>query len=184
MPKRRDYFSEEELRRILSMQKQRNHKHRIWFRLLYSLGITIVEMVNLRVNDINFEDKKIKISGGKRHKERIISLPNALLADLKNEVHGKIGQGFLFEWRKGGVHPRTIQKALESSGSKLGLEANIVKFRKTLALHLLKCGWDEKGIAQMLGHSSPRATRKLLGNDRVFFETRRHPLDRLIKNNY
>ncbi|MDX1957926.1 MAG: tyrosine-type recombinase/integrase [Leptospiraceae bacterium] len=178
------YFTEEEIKKFLGIGVLRNHRHRVWFRLLYALGLTITELIHLKVEDVCFKTRTIRVRTTRRNKERTLNFPYFLLIDLRTEIFGKEPKDYLFQGRDGMLHPRTVQKALEKTGKDLGVEASIRKFRKTLALHLLKCGWDEKGIAKMLGHSSPRATRKLMGADRIFFENRRHPLDRISRTFY
>jgi hypothetical protein len=86
----------------------------------------------------------------------------------------------LFEGRKGKIHPRTIQKALENFCCSLGICFSIRKLRNTLIYDLYKHGWDDKSIAFQLGLSFARFIKKSL----MFLDVssiKPHPLDKIFK---
>lgn len=58
------YFSKTEILEIITTIKE-NYIHLIWFKLLYSFGMTLFELVNLKVKDIDFVSAKINIHSSK-----------------------------------------------------------------------------------------------------------------------
>ena len=79
-------FSKEELKRVLEgaievidFESARDH---FIVELFYATGIRRIDLVNLKINDIDFSNKQIKVLG-KRNKERYIPLINSLESSLK-----------------------------------------------------------------------------------------------------
>jgi len=107
-------------------------------------------------------------------------IPKALLPELQKSIYGKKPEDYLFEGRKGKIHPRTIQKALEKFCCSLGICFSMRKLRNTLIYDLYKHGWDDKSIAFQLGLSSSRLIKQSL----MFLasnSTKPHPLDKILK---
>ncbi|MCE9501781.1 MAG: tyrosine-type recombinase/integrase [Leptospira sp.] len=177
------YFTASDITLILSVVKS-NYIHHIWFRLLYAFGLTVGELVNLRVGDIDFTNFKIKIASSKKLRPRVLALPNSIIRDLRVEAHNRDADELLFRGRSqtGRIHPRTVQKLFEKVEHQTGMEISVSKIRRSVALHLLQKGWEEKSVTQHLGHSTNRATRKLLGKTRQFYLGSDLPLDEITKN--
>lgn len=182
MLEERDYFTEDELKKILSYDEWKTNEHRLWLQLMYCFGLNVQELTNLKVKDIDFDAMVLKVYSSRRSKPRILNIPKAIQLDLRKEALGKYSDDHLFQGRKGPVHKRTVQKVMERVFLKFGIYATVSKFRKTFALHSIKYGWDEKSIAMALGHSSIRATRLLMGKDRIYFERKKsHPIDHILR---
>lgn len=159
-----------------------NYKHSLWFKMLYSFGVTTNELVNLKVKDLDLERNKIKVSGNKKLRNRILDIPQSLLKDLKRESAHKPSESFLFSGRKGaGIHPRTIQKILKKVEFHTKLSISIAKIRRTIAIQLYTKGWSEKNITEFLGYSSVRTTRIFIGDGRKSIDGSNSPLDDLMK---
>lgn len=60
--------------------------YRLVIRLLYGTGMRVMECLQLRIKDIDYERKEIMIRGGKGAKDRVTVLPDTLLADLKEQM--------------------------------------------------------------------------------------------------
>ncbi len=165
----RSFFTKSEIMEIVSAIKE-NYIHLIWFKLLYSFGMNLQELVNLKVKDIDFEKAKITINSGKRSIPRFSDIPKSLLCDLRLHCNHKAQESYIFQGRYGRLHTRTIQKALEKVELKLKIRLTIAKLRKSIAVHLCQNGWDYKEIGEFLGHANYRATRNLLGESRRFFQ--------------
>jgi site-specific recombinase XerC len=176
-PSDRTFFTKPEIMEIVSAIKD-NYIHLIWFKLLYSFGLNLQELVNLKVKDIDLKMEKITINSGKRAIPRRLDIPNSLVCDLRLHCNQKDPEAFVFPGRNGRLHTRTIQKALEKAESKLCIKLSIAKLRKSIAVHLCQCGWDYKSIGEFLGHANYRATRNLLGESRKFFLKSSLPFDK------
>jgi len=102
------------------------------------------------------------------------------LPEIQKSIYGKKPEDYLFEGRKGKIHPRTIQKALEKFCCSLGICFSIRKLSNILIYDLYKHGWDDKSIAFQLGLSSARFIKKFL----MFLDVssiKPHPLDKIFK---
>lgn len=144
-----------EVLRILS--QIHNRKHGTAIALMYSAGLRISELLNLRVRDLNLEKLTIYIRQGKGNKDRISIFSATLLEDLQFLSVNREGRDFLFysnQNPKKHLHPRSLQKvfslALEKSG--VGKIATCHTLRHSFATHLLEQGVDIRYIQKLLGH--------------------------------
>ena len=170
------FFTKSEILEIVSAIKD-NYIHLIWFKMLYTFGLNLQELVSLKVGDIDFKMEKLIVNSGKRSIARSLDIPNSLLCDLRIHCNQKSLDMYLFPGRNGRLHTRTIQKALEKVEARLNMKLSISKLRKSIAVHLCQCGWDYKSIGIFLGHANYRATRTLLGESQKFFQKPRLPFD-------
>ena len=60
-----------------------NSKSKLIVSLIYAAGLRVSELVNLKVRDLDFEEKIGKIKKAKGKKDRFFNIPNFLLEDLK-----------------------------------------------------------------------------------------------------
>ena len=76
-------MSREELKQLFSGCL--NYKHKVMFRLLYSSGLRRMELLNLRVSDIDTKDGKmrIRVNSGKGSKDRYTVLSHRILKELR-----------------------------------------------------------------------------------------------------
>ncbi len=135
--------------------------------LIYSTGIRVSELVNIKIQDIDFNDKKIIITG-KGNKERIVLFGNVLLKKLNL---------YLNDGRKKLIKNSIDYLVLNSQGNKItsrGVELIIDKIlkkggitykisphtlRHTFATHMLNNGADLKTVQELLGHESLSTTQ-------------------------
>lgn len=135
--------------------------------LLYGTGIRLAELIGLKISDINQGQSTIKVLG-KRNKERIIPISEALKELVNNYIDDKNHEfshdlnSFLIVNKDGGkAYPmliyRTVKKYLNgiSSLDKKSPHA----LRHTFATHLLNKGADLNAVKDLLGHSSLAATQ-------------------------
>ena len=76
------FFSKEEVRNILD--NTQNLKHKAILMTIYSCGLRLSELLNLKIKDIKSSDGIIRIHQSKGNKDRIVSLPDKLLATLRH----------------------------------------------------------------------------------------------------
>ena len=133
--------------------------------LLYGTGIRISELINIKISDINFTKKEIKVIG-KRNKERIIPLHNNAIYQTKKylKLAGKEGyknQYLLFTKKGEKIYPMLINRIVKKHLSTLikSKKYNPHLLRHTFATHILNKGGDLNSIKDLLGHSSLAATQ-------------------------
>ena len=76
-------LSPDEVRRIIDNVEP---KYRLMVRLIYGTGMRRMELLRLRVKDVNFEYANIFVRDGKGNKDRVVSLPNAVRDELKTHL--------------------------------------------------------------------------------------------------
>jgi len=89
------FFSQEEIRKILNATE--NLKHKAILTTIYSCGLRLSELINLKLTDVKSDSDLLLIQQGKGNKDRLVALPNKLLMLLREyytEFKPKI---FLFE---------------------------------------------------------------------------------------
>ncbi|NRB83923.1 MAG: tyrosine-type recombinase/integrase [Winogradskyella sp.] len=164
-------FSKEELKRVLEgaievidFESARDH---FIVELFYATGIRRIELVNLKINDIDFSNKQIKVLG-KRNKERYIPLINSLESSLKVYLDFRRtlpivkDKEMLLLTKKGlKVYEmlvyRIINKYFSKASSKEKCSPHVL--RHSFATHLLNEGADLNAVKELLGHTSLAATQ-------------------------
>ena len=133
--------------------------------LLYGTGIRISELINIKISDVNFAKKEIKVIG-KRNKERIIPLHNNVIYQTKKylqlaEKEGYENQYLLFTKKGEKIYPMLINRIVKKHLSTLikSKKYNPHLLRHTFATHILNKGGDLNSIKDLLGHSSLAATQ-------------------------
>lgn len=159
-----------------------NPKHKLIVKLLYGTGLRVSEIVNLKKQDINFEENLIKINLGKGKKDRFVKLPESLSEELLN--FSKIGDSkYLFESQRGGkLASKTIQLILSNNAKKAGIKKRVYPhlLRHSFATHLLEQGTDLRLIQKLLGHSSIKTTQIYTQISQASIKNIKSPLDNIL----
>jgi integrase/recombinase XerD len=152
-----EVLSKEEVKKMIDSAD--NQKSRLIISLLYSTGLRVSELVNLKVDDINFQDRSGWVRRGKGAKDRIFILPENLTKELQEYLNGREHK-FIFS--KGEpLTTRNIQKIIKGTKSRAGISKKVTPhtMRHSFATHLLEQGTDIRLIQTMLGHSSLSTTQ-------------------------
>ena len=135
---------------------------------LYSCGLRVSELINLKLSNIYFNEGYLKVTG-KGDKERLAPIGGRALKYLGiyiNQVrnHQKIKKGhddFVFLNNRGARLTRVmIFIIVKKLKDKIGLKKNISPhtFRHSFATHLIEGGADLRAVQEMLGHESISTT--------------------------
>lgn len=139
-----------------------NPKHRCIISLLYGCGLRVSELTHVKMCDIDFDRKLLRVFQGKGKKDRLTLLPAALLTVLEKQRQLKQPGDYLFTNGKGGrLTEATIQKIVALSARRAGI-GKIVSphtLRHSFATHLLENGTDIRYIQELLGHAKLQTTQ-------------------------
>jgi integrase/recombinase XerD len=159
------YLTKEEIKRLL--ESITYLKHKAILTTIYSGGLRVSEVVNLRIADIMSKEMKIRIRNGKRNKERYTLLSQKNLEILR-EYWIKFGytnyqpDDYLFISRqtKKPMKVRGIQLVMDKAIKKAGITRNatVHTLRHSFATHLMNDGVDLRTIQALLGHSNIKTT--------------------------
>jgi len=166
-----DTLSEQEINNLISaidLSKAEGERNRAMLETMYSCGLRVSELIDLKISDLFFDEGFIKIVG-KGNKERFIPIhfsAQKYIILYMNEIRKqlKIKKGFedtLFLNRRGkSLSRQMIFMILKDLAIKIDLNKKISPhtFRHSFATHLLKNGADLRAIQQMLGHESITTT--------------------------
>jgi site-specific recombinase XerD len=138
-----------------------NLKHRAVIELLYTTGIRITELTNMKLDDINWNERMIHIPKGKGKKERIVLFTKEceeLLKAYLQTRNDELPLVFLNHNGTKGIQRRSIQRWLESYRSILGITLSPHTLRHTFAAHLAMKGMPLVHLQRLLGHENSRHT--------------------------
>jgi len=178
-----EVLSVEEIDLLLSkidLSKPEGHRNKALIETLYSCGLRVSELTNLKISNLHFEDGYILVRG-KGNKQRIIPIGEKAVFEIqmykKNyRNHMNIDPDFediLFLNRRGKQLTRvmifTIVKKLAEAA---GLNKNISPhtFRHSFATHLVEGGADLRAVQEMLGHESIMTTEIYTHIDRAYLK--------------
>lgn len=153
------FFSKEEIRQLLDSTN--NIKHRAILMTIYSCGLRLNELLNLKIKDIRSSEKIIRINQSKGNKDRIVSLPDKLLDILRDYYLVYKPTNYLFEGEKGNRYSeRSVQLVLKKSlaNAKIKTEGTVHTLRHSYATHLIQSGIDVRIVQELLGHENIKTT--------------------------
>jgi integrase/recombinase XerD len=156
--------------------------------VLYSSGLRVSELVDLRLNNVHFEAGFLRVIG-KGNKERLVPIGRDAKKFLKIYVeeiraHIKIQNGneqFVFLNKRGTKLSRVyVFTVIKDLAQRIGLKKRISPhtFRHSFATHLIEGGADLRAVQEMLGHESITTTEIYTHLDRDYLKqviTEFHP---------
>lgn len=163
-----------------------NIKHKAILYAIYSGGLRVSELLNLRINDIRSDDNYIFIKGAKGKRDRQTLLSDNLLIILRQYYKEYKPSYWLFEGQGGGKYSSTsIQKIFRAAQQKSGVNpwSTPHTLRHSFATHLLENGENLRNIQALLGHSSSKTTEVYTHLVNLSKKKIQNPLDSIIKIN-
>lgn len=138
-----------------------NKKHFCIIALLYSCGLRIGELLNLKIQDIDSKRMLIQIKCSKGNKDRLIPLPKSILQLLREYYRIYQPKAYLFEGVDGQKYsPSSVRKIIKRAAKKAKINKDLCAhtLRHSYATHLLESGTDLRLIQKLLGHSNIKTT--------------------------
>ncbi len=152
----------------IDLSKWEGQRNRAIIEVLFSCGLRVSELVNLRFSDVSLKDKFLRIVG-KGGKERLVPISDAALREIqlwlfdRNLMNIKPGeQEYVFLNRRGAHLTRTmilimIKRTAEEAGITKTVSPHTL--RHSFATALLKGGANLRAIQEMLGHENIKTTQ-------------------------
>jgi len=179
-----EVLSVDEIELIISsidLSSKQGERNRAILETLYSCGLRVTELINLKISNINFKEGYLKVIG-KGDKERLTPIgSNALKYILiyVNEVriHQKISKNqedFVFLNNRGSKLSRVmIFTLIKKIVNKVGIKKKVSPhtFRHSFATHLIEGGADLRAVQEMLGHESITTTEIYTHLDRDYLRS-------------
>ena len=147
----------------IDLSKWEGHRNRAIIEVLFSCGLRVSELVNLKLSDLYIDEEYVRVMG-KGSKERLVPISRKAIDELKNWFYDrnlmKIKSGeedFVFLNRRGAHLTRTmILIMIKAQAKDAGIQKTISPhtLRHSFATALLEGGADLRAIQAMLGHES------------------------------
>lgn len=163
-PKRKEsklpkFLTKEEVKKILDATE--NLKHKAILTTIYSCGLRLSEVLELKIPDIKTQENLLLIRQAKGKKDRVVMLSPLLLELLRTYYKTYKPRNFLFEGQDGESYSeRSVQQILKNALAKANVisPATVHTLRHSYATHLLENGTDIRIIKELLGHSNIKTT--------------------------
>lgn len=145
-------------------------RDRLILEILYATGIRVGELVEIKVSDIDFFNKEIKVNG-KGSKQRIVEFGdycfeyiNLFLNDGREKIlkkHNKTSSYLIINDHGDKITTRGVELLIDKIIKKAALKRKVTPhmLRHTFATHLLNEGCDILTVKELLGHESLESTQ-------------------------
>lgn len=176
-----EVLSIEEIDRLIEaidLSSNEGHRNKAILETLYSCGLRVSELVNLKFQDIFFDEGFIRVIG-KGNKQRLVPFSQSVEKEISlyktaTRNHQKIlpgNESFVFLNRRGAKLTRVmIFTIIKNLADQAGIKKTISPhtFRHSFATHLLEGGANLRAIQEMLGHESISTTEIYTHLDKTF----------------
>lgn len=178
-----EVLTREEVRKLIEATD--TLKSRLIIEALYSTGLRVSELVNLKIADLNLDEKVGWVRKGKGSKDRIFVISNILLEEIKDYLTEKGKERIYLFSKDKPLTTRNIQKIIKGTKKRAGItkKATPHTLRHSFATHLLEAGTDIRIIQVMLGHSSLSTTQVYTHISTEQLKKVKNPFDSLVEEN-
>ena len=177
-----DVLGKDEIKRILDVAAK-DLRFFCIFSILYSAGLRISELLELKPGDINESRNLIRVRQGKGKKDRYTLLSRPLMKKLAEYNRLYKPKVWLFEHRPGEPFTESIvSKRLKAAAREAGITKRIYPhlLRHSFATHLLEQGTDIKIVKELMGHNNIKTTERYVHIADTFKSNIKSPLDDLL----
>ena len=161
----------------IARSTREGQRNRAILETLYSCGLRVSELCNLKLSDLYLKEKFIKVEG-KGSKQRLVPISQSAIQEIRNYLprRGDLtamrgSEDILFLNRRGGQLTRTmifyiVKSLCEQCDIRKSISPHTL--RHSFATHLLEGGANLRAIQQMLGHESITTTEIYVHIDRSY----------------
>ena len=173
-----EVLSREEIKLLLDHAK--SGKHKLIIELLYSSGLRLSELINLKLENLEMDKKHGWVRRGKGGKDRMIILSDKVIEHIR-QFCGDRRTGYLISGRGEQLSSRAVQKALDEIAKRAEITKKVHPhmMRHSFATHLLEAGTDIRKIQVLLGHADLSTTQIYTKVSNEELKKIRSPMDAL-----
>jgi len=154
------YLTKEEMKRLINSIS--NQKHKLMIELMYSSGLRVSELINLKIDDLDLSNNLGWVREGKGKKDRPFIIAEKIIKRIGYYLlSNEIKEGYIFiGWKNKPMSQRSLHNIVKLAGKKARIRKNIHchTLRHSFATHLVENGYDVTTIQSLLGHSSTKTT--------------------------
>ena len=146
---------------IALLQVTKNLKHRFIIALLYSCGLRIEELLQMKVDAVDLNRRQVLVKNGKGRKDRYVSIATSIEPLFINYMHTYQPKNYLIESMQATTYSSSSVRAfLKKSCKSAGIIKHVTPhtLRHSYATHMLENGVGLRHIQELLGHSKPETT--------------------------
>jgi integrase/recombinase XerD len=167
-------------------------KHKVLIGLLYGCGLRCMEVRSIRLQDLDFDRKQLKVVQGKGRKDHYVPLSEHLIRGLVKYINTEKPKDYLFNGQPNGraggdfdsrYSQRGVQWAVKQIAKAAGIqkEVHTHTMRHSYATHLLEDGMDIMTLKNLLGHENIETTMEYLQIAQLQSQRIFSPLDTLFE---
>jgi integrase/recombinase XerD len=175
------YFTEDEIKKLLSVCE--NPKHKLILTLIYSAGLRLGELVNLKIHDLIPSEHRIFVRRGKGKKDRCTILADKVIPLLMDYLEVYKPVEWLIEGQIGGPYSvRSVQCLFTDNKIKAKINplGTVHTLRHSFATHLVDSGVALNYVQDLLGHENIETTEIYLHLTKAGKDKIRSPLDSIL----
>ena len=180
-----EVLSQKEISAILNSFTNLKHKTIITF--IYATGTRISEALSLKLSDIDSENMRVFIKGGKGKKDRITILSRYLLKLLREYYKAYRPKKYLFEGPSGKPYSASsTRKVFQRACKKAGTNRHVTvhTMRHSFGTHLIEEGTNLRYVQTLMGHNSPKTTELYTHVSNKKLSEVRSPLENMAEKGY